>query len=224
MLHDALVESVKLFRFEGRVHCSPGDGVGRGLIFYDELVFGRAPSAIGIADQGSVGRQLRFVAPDGVLHQQCRRKIEVGPAFTQQLGYVADVHCGRHRVSWGKGACKTANTPFSLKRRRSAKYLLVRKILHTAEKQWGPARVRQISRKSCSRRPCGSPRNTSSRRRKCGCRPPPGKGSSIYRNHTTLRAYRIGNNDIWRGWFQCSCDQFSAPRERGKMTFVIAEA
>jgi hypothetical protein len=34
-----------------------------------------------------------------VLDQHCRGKIEMRPAFAQQLGYVADVHRGRHEFS-----------------------------------------------------------------------------------------------------------------------------
>ena len=96
MLHHPRVERVKLLRLERRVHRAPGDGVRRGFILHDELVFGRSAGAIGVSDEGPVGRQLRFVAPDGVFHQHCRRKIEMRPAFAQQLGYVADVHRGRH--------------------------------------------------------------------------------------------------------------------------------
>ena len=99
MLHHAPVEGVKLLRLEGQVDPAPSHGVCRGLILYDEFVFGRTPGAIGVADERSIGRQHGFVAPDGVLHQQPRRKIKMRPAFAQQLGYVADVHRGRHGLS-----------------------------------------------------------------------------------------------------------------------------
>jgi hypothetical protein len=47
--------------------------------------------------------------PNGVFHQHAGRKIEVGPAVAQQLGYVADVHGGSHEaVSWEEGKkCET---------------------------------------------------------------------------------------------------------------------
>ena len=64
--------------------------------FTMNLSLGDRPGAIGVTDQGPVCRQLRFIAPDGVFDQDSRRKIEMSPAFTQQLGYVADVQSGSH--------------------------------------------------------------------------------------------------------------------------------
>ncbi len=97
MFHHSRIESVKFLRLKRGIDRAPGDGVRGGFVLHDELVFGRAAGAIGIADEGAIGGQLGFIPPDRVLDQQCRGKIEVRPAFAQQLGYVADVHGRSHK-------------------------------------------------------------------------------------------------------------------------------
>ena len=100
VLHHTLVERVELFRLHGRVHRAPGYAVGGNRILHNELVFGRAPCAVGKTHQRAVGGQFSFVAANRVLYQVGRRKIEMGSAVAEQLRDITDVHCGRHEISF----------------------------------------------------------------------------------------------------------------------------
>src|SRR6202021_2434714 len=44
---------------------------------------------------------------DRVFHQQCRRQIEMGPAFAQQLSKIADVHGRGHKKISSRTRTKT---------------------------------------------------------------------------------------------------------------------
>src|SRR5215472_15045440 len=122
MFHNALVERIELLRFDGHIDRTPMHGVRRRLVVHDELVFWRTARPVGVADNCAIGRKLRLVPPDGMFHQHCQRKIEVGSTFAQQLGNVADVHGGRHENLLGSAenesraktfysASKTAGLP-----------------------------------------------------------------------------------------------------------------
>ena len=71
------------------------------LIADDEFVFGGTSGAVGVTNDGAIGREFGFIAADGVLDQRSGTEIEVRPAFAQQLGDVADVQGGSHSRSPG---------------------------------------------------------------------------------------------------------------------------
>jgi hypothetical protein len=76
-----------------------------------------------------------------VLDQHRRGKIEMRPAFAQQLGYVADVHRGRHGFSSIRAKTVTKGKQTILPQKPPGCQIIVGSGVHVIEMEKGEERA-----------------------------------------------------------------------------------